>query len=103
MLLVAQASGPVTAGDAGLDGGAGAGVLAGAAGVDGAAGLGGADGLDDEEHPATAVRTISAVASRPTQARGPRVALRLPLPERSILGNTPAPPLSWHMCAVHQV
>jgi hypothetical protein len=47
-----------------VDGGAGAVLLLGAAGVDEVAVVGGAaDGLDDEEQPATAARTISAAAS----------------------------------------
>jgi hypothetical protein len=79
--LVAQAGVPVTAGDKD-PAGAEAGVeLPPAAGVVPDE-VGGADDVDDEldddEQPATAARTISAAA-----------APRIPLPERSTLGNTP--------------
>jgi len=54
-------------------------VLGKLAGGDELAVLGAADGLDDEEHPATAMRTISAAASWPARARGLRAAPRFPL------------------------
>ena len=67
---------------------AGAVLLLGAAGLDVLGELAGVDGeLDDDEQPATEARTISAAAVP-----------RIPLRERSTLGNTPVPPISWrHM------
>jgi hypothetical protein len=67
---------------------AGAVLLLGAAGLDVLGELAGVDGeLDDDEQPATEARTISAAAVP-----------RIPLPERSTLGNTLVPPISWrHM------
>jgi len=64
---------------------AGAVLLPGAAGPDALGELAGAVGeLDDDEQPATAARAISAAAVP-----------RIPIPERSTLGNTPVPPISW--------
>jgi hypothetical protein len=59
-----------------------------AAGLDGLGGVAGVDDeLDDDEQPATEARMISAAAVP-----------RIPLRERSTLGNNPVPPLSWrHM------
>jgi hypothetical protein len=85
--LVAHGAGPVAAGDSDEAGVVATAVLLlGAAGLDGE--LAGVDDeLDDDEQPATAARTISAAA-----------APRIPSPERSTLGNTSVPPISWrHM------
>jgi len=64
-----------------------AGAEGGAAGLDVLGELAGVDDELDDEQPATEARTISAAAVP-----------RIPLRERSTLGNTPVPPISWrHM------
>jgi hypothetical protein len=56
------------------------------AGLDELAGLDGADDeLDDDAQPVAIATQISAATARPEP--------RFPLPERSRVGNTPAPPI----------
>ena len=82
--LVAQGGGPATAGDSDVGGGTTV-LLPAAAGLDVLGEVTGVDEeLGDDEQLATAARTISAAAAPP-----------IPLPERSTLGNTAVPPISW--------
>ena len=95
-----QDDGPVTAGDAGEDGGTGVGLPAGTAELEALAG-GGLVVVDDDEQAATAARQVStasarpetAAADRPASGASPRRACGLRAAECSIRGNTLVPPI----------